>query len=89
MQPKYSLFWERKTEDKSACAMLGNTEAIFKDYFSNLLLAEVVQEGRSDPNYLLLCLKFSCNLWKKASENLKNYKHLMRIKNFCCVINTK
>lgn len=41
--------------------MLGNTEAIFKDYFNNLLLAEVVQQGRSDPSYLLVCLKFSSN----------------------------
>lgn len=64
MQPKYSLFWERKTENKPVCAMLGNTEAIFKDYFNNLLSAEVVQQGRSDPNYLLVCLKFSYNPWK-------------------------
>lgn len=36
----------------------------FQRFFNNLFLAEVVQYGRSDPNYLLICLKFSSNLWK-------------------------
>lgn len=61
MQPRYSLFWKRKTENNSPGAMLGNTEAIFKDYFNNLLLAEAVQQGRSDPNCLLVWLKYSSN----------------------------